>query len=87
VRREREQKVCLSPKRGLPDEGQSRRAVAEAQTTTETTKSGDKHMKTINKYVGLDVHKDTTVIAVAEDGRSGEQRVYGKVSSDLPALE
>ena len=23
-------------------------------------------MKTINKYVGLDVHKDTTVIAVAE---------------------
>jgi transposase len=44
-------------------------------------------MKTINKYVGLDVHKDTTVIAVAEDGRSGEQRVYGTISSDLHALE
>jgi hypothetical protein len=31
-------------------------------------------MKTLNKYVGLDVHKDTTVIAVAEDGfRIGPQ--------------
>ena len=44
-------------------------------------------MKTLNKYVGLDVHKDTTVIAVAEDGRAGEQRVYGTISSDLHALE
>ena len=44
-------------------------------------------MKTINKYVGLDVHKDTTVIAVAENGRSGEQRVYGTISSDLHALD
>jgi hypothetical protein len=30
-------------------------------------------MKTLNKYVGLDVHKDTTVIAVAEAGRTGER--------------
>ena len=44
-------------------------------------------MKTLNKYVGLDVHKDTTVIAVAEDGRTGEQRLYGTISSDLHALE
>ncbi len=44
-------------------------------------------MKTLNKYVGLDVHKDTTVIAVAEGGRTGEQRVYGTISSDLHALE
>jgi len=44
-------------------------------------------MKSLNKYVGLDVHKDTTVIAVAEDGRTGEQRVYGTISSDLHALE
>ena len=29
-------------------------------------------MKTLNKYVGLDVHKDTTVLAVAEAGRTGE---------------
>lgn len=39
-------------------------------------------MKLLNKYVVLDVHKDTTVIAVAEDGRSGEQRLYGTISND-----
>ena len=52
-----------------------------------TTKNGDKHMKTLNKYVGLDVHKDTTVIAVAESGREGEVRLYGQIDSDLAALE
>ena len=44
-------------------------------------------MKTLNKYVGLDVHKDTTVVAVAEAGRLGEVRLYGTISSDLHALE
>ena len=44
-------------------------------------------MKGINKYVGLDVHKDTTVIAVAEGDRLGEVRLYGTISSDLHALE
>lgn len=44
-------------------------------------------MKTTTKYVGLDVHKDTTVIAVAEGGREGEVRLYGEISSDLGALE
>jgi len=52
-----------------------------------TTRNGDKHMKTKNKYVGLDVHKDTTVIAVADGGRDGEVRLYGEISSDLGALE
>jgi transposase len=59
---------------------------AEVRTATRTTKSEDKHMK-IQKYVGLDVHKDTTVIAVAEGGRTGEVRLYGQVSGDLGALE
>jgi transposase len=49
--------------------------------------NGDKHMKKIHKYVGLDVHQDTTVISVAEGGRDGEVRVYGRISSDLHALE
>ena len=44
-------------------------------------------MKTLNKYVGLDVHKDTTVIAVAEGDRQGEVRLYGTISSDLHAVE
>jgi transposase len=39
------------------------------------------------KYVGLDVHKDTTTIAIAEGDRTGEVRLYGEVSSDLVTLE
>jgi transposase len=44
-------------------------------------------MKTTDKYVGLDVHQDTTMIAVAEGDRSGEVRLYGQITSDLGALE
>lgn len=43
-------------------------------------------MKT-DKYLGLDVHKVDTEIAIAEGDRSGEVRAYGKVSSDLVATE
>jgi transposase len=43
-------------------------------------------MKT-HKFVGLDVHSDTTMIAVAEGERAGEVRLYGEISSDLNALE
>ena len=53
---------------------------------TSNPKPEGKHMKT-EKYVGLDVHKDTTVIAVAEGDRCGEVRQFGAVSSDLRALE
>jgi hypothetical protein len=31
------------------------------------------------RYVGLDVHKDGTVVAVAEGGRRGEVRDYGRI--------
>ena len=44
-------------------------------------------MKTKKHYVGLDVHKDTITIAVADEGRAGEVRLYGKISSDLNAVE
>jgi transposase len=44
-------------------------------------------MSTKLKYVGLDVHKDTTVVAIADGGRDGEVRVYGSISSDLHAVE
>jgi transposase len=39
------------------------------------------------KYLGLDVHKDSTVVAIADGGRDGEVTVYGTISSDLHALE
>lgn len=44
-------------------------------------------MKAKTKYVGLDVHQDTTVVAVADGGRDGEVRLPGEISSDLGALE
>jgi len=44
-------------------------------------------MKTIQRFVGLDVHKDTITIAVADAGRDGEVRAYGTISSDRHALE
>ncbi len=34
-------------------------------------------------YVGLDVHKDTIAIALAETGKRGEVREHGKVTALL----
>lgn len=44
-------------------------------------------MKKIVKYVGLDVHKDSITIAVADQGRDGEVRVYGKIPNDLNQID
>lgn len=44
-------------------------------------------MSSNKHYAGLDVHKDTVTIAVAEEGRDGEVRIYGQVSGDLRAVE
>jgi transposase len=44
-------------------------------------------MKAIELYLGLDVHKDSTTIAIAEPGPKGEIRLFGTVSSDIDRLE
>jgi len=41
----------------------------------------------LHKYLGLDVHQVDTEVAIAEGERAGEVRVYGKVSSDLHAID
>src|SRR6516162_3769925 len=38
-------------------------------------------------YVGLDVHKDTIAVALAEAGIRGEAREYGKIANTAPALK
>jgi len=44
-------------------------------------------MKKTLRFVGLDVHKDATVIAVAGQSRAGEVCAYGTISSYWHAME
>ena len=37
-------------------------------------------------YVGLDVYKDTIAVALAEAGKRGDVREYGKVANTPAAL-
>ena len=37
-------------------------------------------------YIGLDVHKDTVAVAVAEAGKRGEVREHGKVANTAAAV-
>jgi len=43
-------------------------------------------MKKRSMFVGLDVHKESIDISVAEDGRRGEVRHYGVIAGDLEAV-
>jgi len=38
-------------------------------------------------FIGLDVHKDSIAIALADDGRNGEIRLYGTIGGDLASLD
>jgi len=44
-------------------------------------------MQTITLYLGLDVHKDSITIAIAEPGPKGEIRLFATITNDLHALE
>jgi transposase len=44
-------------------------------------------MKAIKLYIGLDVHKDSIVIAIADPDLKGEIRIFGTITNDLQALE
>jgi transposase len=40
-----------------------------------------------NMFVGMDVHKESIDISIAEEGRTGEVRHYGVIAGDLAALD
>jgi transposase len=39
------------------------------------------------KYIGLDVHKDSIAISIADEGRNGEVRYYGEIMNDMNLLD
>ena len=43
-------------------------------------------MKPITLYLGLDVHKDSITLAIAEPGPKGEIRLFGTILNSVQAL-
>ena len=37
-------------------------------------------------FIGLDTHKETIAVALAEDGRDGEVRYYGQIENQPAAV-
>ena len=49
--------------------------------------SMQKPQRNSDLFVGLDVHKATVDVALADEGRDSEVRHYGKITGDLDALD
>jgi transposase len=43
-------------------------------------------MKEYSTFIGMDVHKNSIDIAIADEGRKGQVRHYGKIDGTLSAL-
>lgn len=39
------------------------------------------------KFIGMDVHKKTIAIAIADEGRQQQPRIYGSIANELEALD
>ena len=44
-------------------------------------------MNKIVKYIGLDVHKNSIAIAIAEEGRQRDVNFYGVINNDMDQLQ
>jgi transposase len=44
-------------------------------------------MEQLTRFIGMDVHKDTIVVAVTAAGDGGKATPYGTVPNTVPALE
>jgi hypothetical protein len=58
-----------------------------ATTNNSEPKSRRQVMKKTIKNIGLDVHKNSISIAIADDGRDGDVRYYGKIDNDMNQLD
>jgi hypothetical protein len=70
---------------GEPQERPRSRPVGVLIHQRETNKQP--HHEVITLYIGLDVHKDSIAIAIAEPGPKGEIRLFGTITNDLGRLE
>jgi hypothetical protein len=43
-------------------------------------------MRKRSTFIGLDVHKESIAVAIAEGGRFGEVRAYGSIGGEVEAL-